>query len=177
MREAVSEGVDYVQLREKEMTSAEMYAWGKELKAVTDELGVPLVGNDSVEVAMALGARGVHLGQDDMHPDDARKLVGADFWIGLSTHDLEQMDEAAELEVDYAGFGPVFATETKGYSQGLGPAFLAAAVAIARVPMVAIGGIQPETVRFIPEQCGIAVSSAICCAPKFSLNFGAQRNP
>jgi len=175
VREAVAEGVDCVQLREKEMTSAEMYAWGKELKAVTDELGVPLVVNDSVEVAMALGARGVHLGQDDMHPDDARKLVGADFWIGLSTHDLEQMDEAAELEVDYAGFGPVFATETKGYSQGLGPEFLAAAVAIARVPVVAIGGIQPETVRFIPEQCGIAVSSAICCAPKLSLGFGTQQ--
>jgi len=176
VREAVVEAVDCVQLREKEMTSAEMFRWGSELKAVTDELSVPLVVNDNVEVAVALEARGVHLGQDDMHVDDARKLLGQDFWIGLSTHDLEQVDEAAELEVDYAGFGPVFATETKGYTQGLGPEFLAAAVAIARVPLVAIGGIQPETLRFIPEQCGVAVSSAICCAPEFPLNFGTQRN-
>ena len=82
-------------------------------------------------------------------------------WIGLSTHELEQLDEAAELGADYAGFGPVFATETKGYQQGLGPEHLAAALAIARVPVVAIGGITPDNAWMIPEKAGVAVSTAI----------------
>ncbi len=162
VRDAVGLGVDCVQLREKEMSSAEMFTWGKELKVLTDQLRVPLIINDNVEVARALHARGVHVGQDDMHADDVRKLVGPEMWVGLSTHNLEQVDEAAEFGVDYAGFGPVFASETKGYPQGLGPEYFAAALAIARVPLVAIGGIQDETLRFIPEGCSIAQSSALC---------------
>jgi len=162
VQHAVDLGVDCVQLREKKMTSAEMFTWGKELKALTDQLRIPLVINDNVEVAQALCARGVHVGQDDMHADDVRKLVGLEMWVGLSTHNLDQVEEAAEFGVDYVGFGPVFATATKGYSQGLGPEYLAAALAIARVPLVAIGGIQEETLRLIPDGCGIAQSSALC---------------
>jgi thiamine-phosphate pyrophosphorylase len=158
---AVSGGVDCVQLREKEASAAELHAWGTKLHRACRGLGVPLVVNDHVELALSLGAEGVHLGQEDLHPGDARALVGDSMWVGWSTHDLEQLDEAAEWGVDYAGFGPVFATATKGYEQGLGPEHLAAALAIARVPVAAIGGIRPENAWMIPAQAGIAVSSAI----------------
>ncbi|TAH39749.1 MAG: thiamine phosphate synthase [Planctomycetota bacterium] len=161
---AIAGGVDCVQLREKDARESALWTWGRELMQACDLLQVPLVVNDNVEAALALGARGVHLGQDDMHPDDARALLGRERWIGWSTHSLEQLDEAADLEVDYAGFGPVFATPTKGYERGLGPDHLAAALAIARVPVVAIGGITPENAWLVPEQAAIAVSSAICTA-------------
>ena len=143
------------------MSGAELYEWGRKLRRECRRLGVPLVANNHLELALALGAEGVHLGQEDLHADDARRLASDSLWIGLSTHDLEQLDEAAELRVDYAGFGPVFATPTKGYGIGLGAPQLAAALAIARVPVVAIGGITPENAWMIPEQAGVAVSTAI----------------
>lgn len=161
----VAGGCDCVQLREKALGAGEMLAWGRELHRECRRLGVPLVVNDRVEVALALGAEGVHVGQEDLHPDDVRRLVGRERWIGWSTHDLEQLDEAAEVEADYAGFGPVFATPTKGVEQGLGSEHLAAALAIARLPVVAIGGIAPENAWMVPEQAGLAVSAALCAAP------------
>ena len=157
-------GVDCIQMREKDMSSRKLFEWGEILLPVCRKLGVPLVVNDLAEVAVALGADGVHVGQDDMHPEDVRTLVGSDMWVGLSTHDLEQADEAAEIGVDYAGFGPVFATTTKNVGTGLGPDFLAAAVAVARVPLVAIGGILPENAWMVRDQASLAVSSGICSA-------------
>ncbi len=158
---AVQGGVDCVQLREKQGSPDDLYMWGRRLHRECRRLQVPLVVNDLLELALTLDAEGVHLGQEDLHLDDAHRLVGGRMWVGLSTHDLEQLDEAAELKADYAGFGPVFATETKGYEQGLGPEHLAAALAIARVPVTAIGGITPANAWMIPAQAGIAVSSAI----------------
>lgn len=161
---AVRGGVDCVQLREKTASDREAFAWGTRVASACQAAGVPLVVNDRVELALALGARGVHLGQEDMHPEDARRILGPGAWIGWSTHDLEQVDEAVEWGVDYAGFGPVFATETKGHKEGLGADHLAAALAIARLPLLAIGGIGPENAWMIPEEAGIAASSAICAA-------------
>ena len=165
VRDSVLYGVDCVQLREKEMSSYEMFSWGKTLKNLTDELRIPLIINDNVEVAVALGAQGVHLGQGDMSPIDARSLVGDDFWIGLSTHNLAQVDEAKQLGVDYLGFGPLFSTTTKDYAEGLGVNLLSQALAMSTVPLVAIGGIGPENLSLIPAGCPIAVSSAICSNP------------
>ncbi len=161
---AVRGGVDCVQLREKEMSSRELFAWGEEVQALCRRLGVPLVVNDNVEVALALGARGVHVGQDDLPPSAVRRIVGEGPWIGLSTHDLDQLDEAGDLGVDYAGFGPVFATPTKGVAVGLGPDRLLGALAVARVPVVAIGGIGPENAWMLPSPAALAVSSALCGA-------------
>ena len=159
---AASGGVDCVQLREKALDSRDFFAWGEEIRQHCADLGIKLVVNDNVEVAIALSADGVHLGQDDMHPEDARRLVGEEMWIGWSTRSLEQLDEAAELGVNYAGFGPVFATATKDYPQGMGAEHLAAGLAVARVPLVAIGGITPDNCWMIPEQCAIAASSSLC---------------
>lgn len=161
---ALAGGVDCVQLREKGLGSAPLLKWARTVQGRCRRGGAPLIVNDNVELALALGADGVHLGQEDMHPDDARALLGPGRWIGWSTHDLEQVDEAADLEVDYAGFGPVFATATKDYAKGLGPEFLAAALAIARVPVAAIGGITVENAWMVPEEAAIAACGAICAA-------------
>ncbi len=162
--QAIDGGVDCVQLREKEMSSRELFEWGGEVSAYCKSREVPLIVNDSVEVAIALGAAGVHLGQDDMHVEDARKLLGANCLIGLSTHTLEEADDAVEFGADYIGFGPVFASSTRGNEQGLGPEHLAAALAISRLPMLAIGGIQSDNCWMIPEQAGVAASFALCSA-------------
>lgn len=164
VREAVAGGVDCVQLREKELSSAARHAWGVQLMEVCLELRVPLIVNDDVEVAAALGARGVHLGQDDLPVHEARKLLQPGQWIGLSTHSLEQLDAAADQGVDYAGYGPIYATETKGYAYGLGPESVLNVLLHARVPVVAIGGITPANAGRIPEQAALAVSSVICAA-------------
>jgi thiamine-phosphate pyrophosphorylase len=164
VRLAVEGGVDCVQMREKEMSTAQRYHWGATLADLCRELQVPLIINDDVEVAMALGTEGVHLGQHDMPVLEARKLLGPDRWIGCSTHDLEQLDTAADFGADYAGFGPINPTGTKGYSRGLGDQALLQALLFARIPILAIGGIRPGNVARIPAQVGLAVSSAICAA-------------
>lgn len=165
LRRALDGGVDLVQLREKEPgAGAALLDWAREVRAITAAAGVPLIVNDSVDLALACGADGVHVGQEDLHPDDVRLALGPDKLIGLSTHDLEQLDEAGDLEVDYAGYGPVYATGTKGYARGLGAESLIQAVAIARVPVLAIGGITVENRGFLGDSCGVAVSSALCGA-------------
>ena len=163
--EAVAGGVDMIQVREKNCSIADLYEWSCQVVALGAELQVPVLINDSVEVAMATEASGVHLGQDDMAVADARQLLGENKLIGLSTHDLNQLDDAALTSVDYVGFGPVFATKTKGYAEGLGVEKLTTAALLAQLPMLAIGGITVENAWMIPGKAGIAVSSAICCSP------------
>lgn len=164
VREAVAGGVDAIQLREKEMTTAQRFQWGEALKELCMQLRVPLIINDDAEVAAALHADGLHIGQDDLPVADARRLLQPGQWLGLSTHSLEQLDDAADMAVDYAGFGPVFPTPTKGYENGLGPESLLGAVIHSRVPLLAIGGITPSNAALIPERAGLAVSSAVCAA-------------
>ena len=164
LTESIEGGVDLVQVREKEMTARELLAWSRKILEIARPLGVPVVINDSVEVALASGADGVHLGQDDLPVHEARSLLGENKLIGLSTHDLEQVDDAAEQGVDYIGFGPVYATATKGYEVGLGAEKATTAAILSRVPMLAIGGITVENSWMIPRKAGIAVSSALCAA-------------
>lgn len=114
-------------------------------RLVCSELGAALVINDRIDVALAVGADGVHLGQTDLPLAAARKVAGDRLKIGISTHDLEQVRAACEGGADYLGFGPVFATATKQNPDPVqGVEGLRAAVAAAgRVPVVAIGGITP----------------------------------
>jgi thiamine-phosphate pyrophosphorylase len=123
--------------------------------------------DDRVDVAALLwerGCAGVHIGQDDAPVAAARALLGPDPLIGLSTHDLDQIAEAERLAVDYLGFGPVHATSTKGYAQGLGASACASARAASTRPLFAIGGIDRENVGELAPVGRIAVSSAILCA-------------
>jgi thiamine-phosphate pyrophosphorylase len=129
-------------------------------RRICDEAGIALVVNDRVDVALAVGADGVHLGQTDLPISEARALANDRLWIGVSTHDLTQVRAACEAGADYLGFGPVFATSTKQDPdpvQGLA-GLRAAVVAAANVPIVAIGGITPAAAA----QVYAAGASAIC---------------
>ncbi len=164
LHQAIAGGVDMVQLREKEMTPREFCEYAAPLVEICKRNNIKVVINDSVECAMALDADGVHLGQDDMPVMLARKLVGRDKLIGLSTHSAEQAEDAACSGVDYIGFGPIFPTPTKGYVKGLGPEQLVLVRAGCELPVLAIGGIDADNVCLVPRFAGIAVSSAICAS-------------
>ncbi len=117
-------------------------------RAICDVAGAALVVNDRVDLALAVGADGVHLGQTDLPIAEARRIAGDRLWIGVSTHDVDQVRIACAAGADYLGFGPMFATTTKANPDAVqGLAGLRAAVqAAGAVPVVAIGGILPKDV-------------------------------
>ncbi len=129
-------------------------------RRVCDEAGAVLVVNDRVDIAMAVRADGVHLGRTDLPISDARRIAGDRLFIGLSTHDLDQVRAACAAGADYVGFGPVFETRTKANPEPVQGIFgLRAACELAgRVPVVAIGGVTPEQASSLYE----AGASAIC---------------
>ena len=128
-----------------------------------------LLINDRVDVALALGGvengiAGVHLGQGDLPVELARRLLGPDALIGRSTHDFKQVVWADEEGADYVGFGPIFATTTKGYTNGLGGERAWIAKVATGLPLFAIGGIAPSNISEVAEVGRAAVSSAILSA-------------
>lgn len=138
-------GASLVQLRDKRASSLQFYEEAKAARAVAAERGVLLIINDRVDIAVAVGAAGVHLGQDDLPPQVARSLLGNEGIIGYSTHSVAQALEAAELPIDYLAIGPVFTTQTKENPDpvvGL-DGLRAVKAAIRHIPLVAIGGITP----------------------------------
>ena len=138
-------GATVVQLREKRATALEFYEQAKAALAVAIERSVQLIINDRVDIALAVGATGVHLGQDDLPPEIARRLLGDDAVIGYSTHSVAQALKAASLPIDYLAIGPIFATSTKENPDpvvGL-DGLRAVKAAIGSLPLVAIGGIKP----------------------------------
>ncbi len=164
---AVRGGVTVVQLREKECGTREFVALARRLKAALTAPGVPLIVNDRVDVAVAAGADGVHVGQSDMEWTDVRRLVGPDMLIGLSVETPGQALEAAAFDVDCLGLGPIFATPTKpdaGAAIGLD----AVRAVRGKTPqaLVAIGGIHAGNAREILEAGagGLAIVSAISAA-------------
>ncbi len=166
--EAVAGGVTIVQLREKDIDTREFVALGLRLKALLSPLGVPLIINDRVDVALAVDADGVHIGQSDMPYDVARRLLGPDKIIGLSVETLDQVKEANLLDVDYIAVSPVYSTPTKtDTAPPFGLEGLRQAVSLSRHPGVAIGGMNADTVPAVLATGidGVAVVSAICSAP------------
>lgn len=140
-------GATLVQLREKRMTALQFYEEAKAALDVARTRGVELIINDRVDIALALGL-GVHLGQDDLPPEAARRLLGDEAIIGYSTHTVDQAIEAARLPIDYLAIGPIFATATKENPSpvvGL-DGLRAVRKVIGNLPLVAIGGITPATV-------------------------------
>ena len=143
-------GATFIQLREKRLPPREFYDEASKALRVARERGVRLIINDRVDVALALGADGVHLGQDDLPPEAARRLLGERAIIGFSTHNIEQAMDAARLPVDYVAVGPVFATASKENPDpvlGLDELRLVRRAIGGRVPLVAIGGIALENAR------------------------------
>ena len=166
--EAVKGGVTLVQLREKDIDTREFIALGLRLKAALAGSGVPLLINDRVDVALAVDADGVHIGQSDMPYDIARRLLGPDKIIGLSVETIEEVVQANGLDVDYIAVSPVFATHTKTDTlTPFGYEGLERACRLTRHPVCGIGGMNADTAgRAIACGAdGVAVVSAIVSAP------------
>lgn len=135
-------GATFVQLREKHLSPREFYFEAQEALRVARARGLRLIINDRVDIALALGADGVHLGQDDLAPEAARRILGEEAIIGFSTHNLEQASQAARLPVDYIAIGPIFNTSSKeNPDPAVGLDGLARVRAVTgAIPLVAIGG-------------------------------------
>jgi thiamine-phosphate pyrophosphorylase len=167
-RLAVAGGVTMVQLRDKQAGTARMIETGRALMQVLAGTGVPLIVNDDIEAAIAIGAHGIHVGQDDMTVAEVRARVGGERIIGLSVETGEGARAADAALVDYAGIGPVFPTATKlEHAPAIGFDGLAKLVALSPVPVVAIGGlkVQHAAPALKAGAHGIAVVSAICGQP------------
>ena len=175
VREAIEAGVTLVQLREKNASTEERIAIGKALKAVTDAFGVPLIVNDDVEAALAIGAAGVHLGQGDMDAKEARQILGEDAIIGVTAKTVEQAKAAELAGADYLGSGAVFGSATKMDAIPMSRETLRAITQEVKIPVVAIGGINRENLSQLEGTgiAGAAVVSGIFAMPDIS---GAVRD-
>ena len=142
-------GVEIIQLREKYASPKDFYEFAKEALKLAGRHKVKIIINDRVDIALALNADGVHLGQDDLPPERARKILGEKAIIGFSTHNLEQAVRAVRLPIDYLAIGPVFATRTKENPENIvgieGVEIVRQAVG--DFPLVAIGGVTLENFR------------------------------
>lgn len=165
--EAVKGGVTMVQLREKHGDIRAFIERANALKAILAGTGVPLIINDRVDVALAVDADGVHLGQSDMPAVLARQLIGPDKILGLSIESPQQLAESQQLDLDYIGLSAIFATPTKtNTSMHWGLDGLVDTLQKTALPVVAIGGINQGNIREVAATGvhGIALVSAICHA-------------
>lgn len=165
--EALEGGVTLVQYRAKTASSAEMYAEALQLKALCDSFNVPLIINDRLDIAMAVGAAGVHLGQDDLPCAAARRILGEDYLIGVSAHNPAEAKAALQSGADYLGCGAVFGTATKADVKKLGTEGLEAICKAKGLPVVGIGGVTADNYREVRAAGadGAAIVSGILAQP------------
>lgn len=166
--EALAGGVTAVQLRAKNLPDREVFQLGLALNEHTDRWGVPFLVNDRADLALALDASGVHLGQGDLPPEIARKIIGPLRYIGVSVETEEEARLAIARGADYLGTGPVFATKTKiDAGEPYGPELVSRIKGAVTVPVVAIGGITMTNASGVLEAGadGLAVCSAILRSP------------
>ena len=144
----IAGGVDVVQLRDKQLADSDLMARARIVQEVCARYQVPFILNDRPDLARAVGADGVHVGQDDAPAEDARRVVGDQALVGLSTHASSELQSAIDqrLPVDYLSAGPVQATPTKPGRPGTGLDYIREAVARSRWPVWITGGVDPETV-------------------------------
>lgn len=175
VREALEGGVTLVQYRAKTASSAEMYDEALQLKALCDSFSVPLIINDRLDIAMAVGAAGVHLGQDDLPCTAARKLLGEDYIIGVSAHNPAEAKAALQSGADYLGCGAVFGTATKADVKKLGTEGLTAICREKGLPVVGIGGVTSDNYREVRAAGadGAAIVSGILAQPDISATVRA----
>ena len=165
--ECISGGATMIQLREKKLDRADFIALAKRIKAITAARGVPLIINDSLEVALASGADGLHIGQDDGAPDRIRKQLGLRAILGVSAHSVEEAQAAERAGADYIGIGAVFPTASKDGVSVLTPEAVRAIASSITIPAVAIGGITAENAARLSGLglAGVAGISAIFAEP------------
>lgn len=155
VEEAILGGATIVQLREKQLDRAAFLQEAREICALCRAYGVPFIVNDDVELALAVGADGVHVGQDDMAAEKARALLGKDKILGVSAHNVAEAVAAVRAGADYLGCGAAFVTGTKRDVTPITRETLRAVTAAVPVPVVAIGGIDRENVLEL-SGCGLA---------------------
>ncbi len=170
VRGAIDGGVDAVQLREKDASARSRYELGLELRELTADAGVDLIVNDRVDVADAIDADGVHVGQSDLPVAVARDLLGPDAIVGCSTSTVAEAREAEREGADYLGVGAVYGTSSKDVADaedGIGPERIEAIADIVSIPIVGIGGITAKNAGPVVEAgaAGVAVISAVTTAP------------
>ncbi len=163
LTQSIVAGCDCIQVREKEMSTQDLIKHVQEVKEIADVYGVQVVVNDRVDVALATKVAGVHLGEEDMPIQDARKLCGPEYIIGATVHDPEKISEFISFGADYVGVGAMFASQTKPNVQIAPLGLLKNAIAYKHL---AVGGITPKNVQQLYRVgCkGVAVSSAIANA-------------
>ena len=164
-RLAAENGATVIQLRAPNWKKKQWLETALALKAVLTPLGVPLIINDQIDVALAVDADGVHIGQDDLPVAETRRLIGPDKILGVSVSDAAELAAVPAEGVDYLGIGPIFPTGTKlDAGAAIGVAGFGALAAATRLPTVAIGGIKPGhcAALFAVGAKGVAVVSAIC---------------
>ncbi|WMW22400.1 thiamine phosphate synthase [Methanolobus mangrovi] len=162
---AVTAGCRIVQYREKSRSTKDMILEASQIKTLCGSEAIFLV-NDRVDVALAVDADGVHIGQDDMHISTARNLLGPDKIIGLTVHNVEEALEAERNGADYVGLGPIFDTTTKNDAgDGIGPESIRAVKDAIDVPIVAIGGINKQNCESVivgGSDSLVAISAVVC---------------
>ena len=156
-------GVRWIQYREKDKTRREIYEEAVRLREITKRFNSVFIVNDHPDIASSVGADGVHLGQEDLPVKEARKVMGEDKIIGISTHDTVHAITAEDEGADYVGVGPVFHTTTKNAGSPKGIDILRDVKTHLQIPVVAIGGITVQNVRSVLETGvdAVAVASAI----------------
>jgi thiamine-phosphate pyrophosphorylase len=163
---AIAGGARMFQLRDKSSPSGRLLPLAEQLRARCRDAGAVFIVNDRVDLAVAVGADGVHLGQDDLPPRVARPLLRPGMILGVSTHSVEQARRAQADGADYVAVGSMFPTRTKPDFELVGPALVRALRPEIRVPLVGIGGITPDNVGEVIRAGadGVAVISAVCGA-------------
>lgn len=163
LEEAILGGVTLIQLREKNATSLEFYSLAVKVKELTSKYNIPLIINDRVDIALAVDADGVHVGQDDMPANVVRDILGKDKIIGVSTATLEEALKAIEDEADYIGVGALFPTDTKTDTRIVTLDQLKNIKENINIPVVGIGGINENNIKSVSDTGidGVAIVSAI----------------
>ena len=167
VEQAVIGGCTMVQLREKEILSLDFYVLASEMKKITDRYGIPLIINDRMDIAMAVGAAGIHIGQQDIPADIARKVIGKDMLLGVSAVSAAEAVNAAKAGADYLGVGAMFPTRTKPDAGFVSMEELGRIRKAVDIPIVVIGGISKENAMLFQPMGidGLAVVSAVIAQP------------
>ena len=161
--DAIDAGIDVIQYREKCLPKKEALYIAERLRNLTSGTGIPFIINDDPAIALAVDADGVHLGQEDIPVHVARRILGEDKIIGLSTHSYKEAMEAESSDINYIGFGPIFKSGTKMVTAPLGPEAISRVRNAISIPLIAIGGISDENITDV-IRCGAdgaAIISAI----------------
>lgn len=163
VEQAIKGGATLVQLREKDITTLDFYNTAVEIKKITDKYNIPLIINDRMDIALAVGAAGIHVGQSDMPCSIIRKVIGNRMLLGVSASTIEEAIKAEKDGADYLGIGAVFPTATKDDAKKVSIELLKKIKESVNIPVVAIGGINEKNVSLLrPANIdGIAVISCI----------------